>query len=89
MDKEANDMGIKAKIKEMERISKEIEKELKTVRLYFTWSMTLHCSEYDRAALGLNVQFQSLREKLYDDLIKAGSLSKGSGSEDKPEPDGR
>jgi hypothetical protein len=71
-------MDIKAKIDEMERIAKEIEKELGFVKLYFSWHITMQSSEYDRAALGLNVQFRHLWEKLYEDLIKAGVLPEGS-----------
>jgi hypothetical protein len=71
-------MDIKAKIDEMERISKEIQKELGYARLYFTWHISLQSSEIDRAALGINVQFHHLREKLYEDLIKAGALPEGS-----------
>jgi hypothetical protein len=71
-------MDIKAKIDEMERIAMEIQEELSYARLFFTWHISLQSSEIDRAALGLNVQFRHLREKLYEDLIKAGALPEGS-----------
>jgi hypothetical protein len=80
---------IKAKIDEMERISKEIQDEITPARLYFSWTMSIHGSEIDRVALGLNVQFNHLREELYGDLIKAGVLPEGSGLVDGSEPGGR
>jgi hypothetical protein len=82
-------MDVKTKIEEMDRISKEIQAELDTARLYFAWTITMHNSRGDAAALGLNVQFHNLREELYGDLIKGGMLPPGSGQAKSPKPEGQ
>ncbi|MDR2079205.1 MAG: hypothetical protein LBP74_05745 [Treponema sp.] len=80
---------IKAKIDEMERISKEIQKELGSLRMSFRWSLDLQSAVLDREALEMSFAFRRFREELYGDLIKAGALPPGSGSADGQEPESR
>jgi hypothetical protein len=83
------DMNIKAKIDEMERISKEIREELKPMGMGFRWSINLENHDVDAMTLNMGFMFRQLREELYADLIKAGVLPAKSGPENEPEPDGR
>jgi hypothetical protein len=80
-------MDIKAKIDEMERISKEIREELKPMGMSFRWSIDLENHDVDAISLNMGFMFRQLREELYADLIKAGMLPGKSGPEN--EPDGR
>jgi hypothetical protein len=87
--KEVYMMDIKAKIDEMERISKEIQAELEPLGMCFRWNLDLRSAVLDKQTLEMSFAFRQLREELYGALVKAGALPSGSGPSVDPEPESR